>query len=486
MMKKTLAILLAALMLLCAMSVPGSAQARFADAPANQTVYAALKREIEQVAAAGGSTRFTLTQADCPTVSVHFPPDTSDDAVHDRIEQAVLAQVQVSRINQALLADCPYALYWHDKTHYAPAADTYALAWSFAYSQTDTRATLTSLSFTFRVAEAYRADGDPYTVTADLHAVRDALARAERLVEACADLSDVGKLYAYKTYLCAAIDYPRDVTAKTPYGDPWQMIWAFDDDPTTNVVCEGYAKAFAYLCAITRFSGDVTCHTVTGRTNEPHMWNIVSMNGCNYLVDVTNSDSGGRGRRGELFLCADVEGDVASGYRVGSVHYQYDDATRLLYQDSAKFLLPGPHTDTAPPTHTAFHISAEAGTTLTLAIDGRERARVIALADEVIFPAIPAAPGDAYTLTYARPGYAPYTTAPQTLDAPALNLASPPLRRLGDIDGNGRLDRADLQAILAHLRGRTALAGYAKACADCDQNGAVDLRDAMWLLRHCA
>ena len=51
------------------------------------------------------------------------------------------------------------------------------------------------------------------------------------------------------------------------YGDPWQLVYVFDGDPSTNVVCEGYAKAFQYLCDLTRFDGDVTCRTVSGTMN---------------------------------------------------------------------------------------------------------------------------------------------------------------------------------------------------------------------------
>ena len=42
------------------------------------------------------------------------------------------------------------------------------------------------------------------------------------------------------------IKYPWVGNNGLPYGDPWQLIYVFDDDPDTNVVCEGYAKAFKY------------------------------------------------------------------------------------------------------------------------------------------------------------------------------------------------------------------------------------------------
>ena len=64
----------------------------------------------------------------------------------------------------------------------------------------------------------------------------------------------------------------------------------FDRNPSTKVVCEGYSKAFQFLCDLTDFQGDVVCYSVTGDCGGPHMWNVVAMDGANYLVDLTNCD----------------------------------------------------------------------------------------------------------------------------------------------------------------------------------------------------
>ena len=86
------------------------------------------------------------------------------------------------------------------------------------------------------------------------------------------------------------------------------MIWVFDGDPSTNVVCEGYAKAFKYLCDHTVFDSSIECilaggDLVRGSRSEPHMWNVLKMDdGNNYLVDVTNCDSGNAGYPDKLFL----------------------------------------------------------------------------------------------------------------------------------------------------------------------------------------
>ena len=152
-----------------------------------------------------------------------------------------------------------------------------------------------------------------------------------------------GKLVAYREYITKAVDYNFDAanTANYPYGDPWQLIYVFDNDPDTNVVCEGYSKAFKYLCDLTWTGSDpeVACYLPTGTMDGGtgaglHMWNIVSIGGANYLTDITNCDSGTFGAPDQLFLCG-VRGGVDSGYIAdltgGAVTYVYDKETLALY-----------------------------------------------------------------------------------------------------------------------------------------------------------
>ena len=70
--------------------------------------------------------------------------------------------------------------------------------------------------------------------------------------------SDYEKLAAYCREICGLVSFDYAATANgVPYGDPWQLVNVFDGDPATNVVCEGYAKAFQYLCDLSEFKGDI-------------------------------------------------------------------------------------------------------------------------------------------------------------------------------------------------------------------------------------
>jgi hypothetical protein len=64
------------------------------------------------------------------------------------------------------------------------------------------------------------------------------------------------------------------------------------------------------------------------------MWNIVTLDGKNYLVDVTNCDTGSSKEDEDLFL-AGVSGSVNGCYILSTentkITYRYDDDTKNLF-----------------------------------------------------------------------------------------------------------------------------------------------------------
>lgn len=247
------------------------------------------------------------------------------------VKEAVSRELDISLVVDCLLVDCPAELYWFDKTD--------GIKIAYGLSASGNTVSVTPYMISMPVAEGYRADpSDLYSVsTAKTGAAQTALTKAQEIVSQNKDKTTYEKLLAYKDAICDLTSYNHKAadTAGTPYGDPWQLIYVFDGDPSTNVVCEGYAKAFQYLCDL---SG-IPCYTVTGVMQGGtgaggHMWNIVPLDGKNYLVDVTNCDTGTAGAPDLLFLKG-VMGSVKEGYvaqGIGhTITYTYDQEIIDLY-----------------------------------------------------------------------------------------------------------------------------------------------------------
>ena len=278
-------------------------------------VYQQLDQKIAEVAANGGNTRFTVTLAD---------PITG--ATQGEAEQLLSTEVNLNTLLDSLLADNPYDLYWYDKT-----AGT-RMSYNISIGQ---QATISQIIFEFYVAVEYQEGSNLAVSTSKATAAGNAAQTAQGIAAQYVGLSPYAQMSAFKDEICELTDYNHSVVSGAAYGDPWQIIYVFDNDPNTTVVCEGYAKAFQYLCDL----NGLTSYTVTGPMGGgtgagPHMWNIVTLEGQNYLVDVTNSDTGTAGQNGELFL-AGTTGSVAGGYtfQAGGVNvsYEYDPEMVALY-----------------------------------------------------------------------------------------------------------------------------------------------------------
>lgn len=326
-------------------------------------IYRRLVPEIKKIAAGESASAtivitdmpITYTQGDLGHITIVKDGALSEEA-GARIGELFGADVNHDALLSKLLANMPYELYWFDKTN--------GMAISYGIEADENTVTIPYIVVGFCVADAYRdttkylvddedkivkdEDGNPvpdYTAidTAKTGAAKTAAAKAVEVVAANQDKGTYSKLVAYREYITNAVDYNSEAasTANYPYGDPWQLIYVFDNDPDTNVVCEGYSKAFKYLCDLTWTDSDpeVACYlptgTMKGGTGEgAHMWNIVSIGGANYLTDITNCDSGTTGAPDQLFLCG-AEGSVDASYAAattgGAVTYVYDKETLALY-----------------------------------------------------------------------------------------------------------------------------------------------------------
>lgn len=315
---------------------------------ATQTIYDKLVPEIKAIA--NGERTSSIVKVEGLNIT-YYKSDLGLDTLvtgnsftaeaQAKVKQLFTADVSADVLLTSLITHLPYELYWFDKVE--------GIQISYEMTGTDEYVTISSVEIMFHVSQDYAVtEGDSYYPTmpdtAKTGAATAAAAKAAEVVAANQDKGTYSKLVAYREYITNAVDYNSEAasTANYPYGDPWQLIYVFDDDPDTKVVCEGYSKAFKYLCDLTWTGSDpeVACYLPTGTMDGgDHMWNIVSIGGSNYLTDITNCDSYADGEFAigypdQLFLCG-ANGGVNVGYEAattsGAVTYVYDQKTKDIY-----------------------------------------------------------------------------------------------------------------------------------------------------------
>lgn len=313
-------------------------------------LYNELKEPIKKIAA--GERISTEIQITIPDNDTRFTwPTVSDDNPTRKFK----GFVDVVKVWYCLLSDMPYELYWHDKS-----VDKALKCQCSSKSLNSTTKKIDTITVSLAVNVKYAAQGESYKTNLDtsdnLQRARKAADNAKKIVEENKGKSDYEKLKSYMTKICDLNTYNSsamknmDTTDMNEGIDPWQLVYVFDEDTGTNVVCEGYSKAFAYLCELTDFqSSQIACYIVSGTLSGGtgaggHMWNIVTMDdGNNYLVDITNCDDGAIGAPYNLFLAA-LPGSAANGYTYtkdawNQAAFQYDTETKELYGTGAGSIL---------------------------------------------------------------------------------------------------------------------------------------------------
>ncbi len=325
----------------------------------NLIVYNIVKSKVEQIAAGEiTSTEIGITLEDLGLNGKQWTASELgvdaiivDGKLNPDAKTALqnLVGIDAPDIIQRLLVDCPYDLYWFDKTK-GYMYGFFGYSYSSSYIKLTGEYTISMIVSTEYASEKY------VTNPSVISSVNTAVSTIQGVVQSHASESDYDKLVSYRQDICSRVSYNDEAAAdnSTPYGNPWQLIWVFDGDDTTKVVCEGYSKAFKYLCDLSTFrSSAIECYLVTGTMNGGsgagnHMWNIVTMNdGKNYLVDVTNCDQGSIGADDWLFLRGVTFTSTNSFYAVipertvgnitysgATITYGYDSDTTGLYDRS--------------------------------------------------------------------------------------------------------------------------------------------------------
>lgn len=294
----------------------------------DKIVYDYLKTEIEKIAAGERdnariqvpSTIFvnktTFTAKDLGVVSLDDDEAEGIQALYDMV------RFDSSKVLYALLADCAYEQYWFEKTKGWKINSRYEWHWSDGEYSLGFENNI-AWNIDMYVDASFSQTGEVGTFDVDTtktSATITAANNAKEIVEEAKYKSDYEKLEYYANTICDLVEYDHEAAKKHPSGmgtiSPWQLIYVFDKNEKTNVVCEGYAKAFQYLCEMTHFNHEeLYCMQMTGYMDGGgHMWNTVHMwDGKNYLVDVTNYENYHQYNAKSLFMDAGSEptsGDI--------------------------------------------------------------------------------------------------------------------------------------------------------------------------------
>ena len=408
---------------------------------------------------------------------------------------AIEAAFNLDALMQRMLSEMPYELYWFDKTE--------GIGMSYGVSLSGEILTVKNLKLSMYISQAYAkineggATYDPLTAdTAKTSAAKRAAENATQVVAANTAKSDHEKLKAYLDYIKDAVSYNNEAANNnaTPYGDPWQIIYVFDNDSSTNVVCEGYAKAFKHLCDLSSFSeSDLFCSLVTGTMTVgtsagPHMWNIVTVGGRNYLVDVTNCDADTVGAPDKLFLCGAAENVPSKKYTATagsqSIVYEYDADTLSDYASSDLKLEEMPDSPTSVSGLTvsgmirSYGSASESITVTLIPIGGSPLVKSVS-GSSVDYSFTGVSAGN-YTLKVEKKGHAPWTES-ITVSNQNIYGKDVTVYLWGDVNRDGKVNGTDALWVRQSSAGGRTLDAYQKVLADLNRDGKVNGTDALWI-----
>lgn len=325
----------------------------FAEGTANRKIYDSIKQQIHQImenpdtAVSGeftvdlpdelgkytGDNWFTAEDLGLTTLS------DSGSSISNEAMQALKQKItnetgiDLNKITKCLFSDCAAELFWRGLSYKS------SFNGGFHSNGSGLQIGSSKVSITFYPSDAFKGSGENEAAldSTKLAAVKKAKETAAAIVAENASKSDYQKLLAYANKIADLTDYNNEaVSTSTPYGNPWQMIWVFDGDESTKVVCEGYSKAFQYLCDLTRWTDSRTeCYYISGDCGGAHAWNIVRLKGKSYLTDITNYDITNREDRFCLFL-GGTAGSVDKGYTFTTksnqtLTYTYTSDTLALF-----------------------------------------------------------------------------------------------------------------------------------------------------------
>lgn len=175
--------------------------------------YNKLKAEIEKIAS--GSESSTVMSIDAYTLQSWGIDTTIVAADSNQALEILKERLDLDHVFSALLCDCPYDLYWFDKTVgflYGASTSETSIAGS-----SDKNYAVGSFTCGLSVAAAYRPSSydanNPTVDKAKTGATSAAVTNAQAVVAEHAGKTDYEKLIAYRDYICEQTQYNLSAAA---------------------------------------------------------------------------------------------------------------------------------------------------------------------------------------------------------------------------------------------------------------------------------
>ena len=225
-----------------------------------------------------------------------------------------------------------------------------------------------------------------------------------------------------------------------------------------------------------------------GTSAGPHMWNIVTVGGRNYLVDVTNCDTGTVGAPDKLFLCGAAENVPSEKYTATagsqSIVYEYDAKTLSDYASSDLKLEEMPYSPTSVSGLTVSgtirsYGSASESITVTLVPIGGSPLVKSVTGSSVTYSFTGVSAGN-YTLKVEKKGHAPWTES-ITVSNQNIYGKDVTVYLWGDVNRDGKVNGTDALWVRQSSAGGRTLDAYQKVLADLNRDGKVNGTDALWI-----
>ena len=183
-------------------TAPGTSIGESVLSGVQQALYEEMKTKVTSIAAKGGNTKFKISS----DLGLRWQTSATGARLDKEVSQT-FDNLDTDKVLSCLRADCPYELYWYEKT-----ANT---EWSYNYSVSVSGgrriARITDLEVSMPVCSGYAYN--QYRVDASMvNVAKTAAANAKQIVNEFKNMSVTEKLVAYKEMICYLTDYNEILT----------------------------------------------------------------------------------------------------------------------------------------------------------------------------------------------------------------------------------------------------------------------------------